>query len=129
VPRSRAEIEADLERLQSELADTDESANEVVEEISEVIEEAVEVHDDAIEEAAQEVVDEVTETIEDAAEEATDESPLTDNEDIVEDEVASKVIEILAKRYNLHPIIQEEVVAEPETIAPVGEHFKYRRIW
>lgn len=124
MPRTRAEIEADLERLQAELSETDESMEETLDEVSE--------HEEAVEDAAEEVAAEIAEAVEDAAEDAADESPLTDNAEAVEDEIAARVISILADKFNLHPVVTEEVVMADEpavTHSPVGEHFKYRRVF
>jgi chromosome segregation ATPase len=130
VPRSRDEIQADLDRLQSELAEADETVSEVLEEESEIIEEAIEAHDEAVEEAAEDAAEAIAEAVEDAADDAAEDSPLTDEPEAVEDEVAARVIEILAEKYNLHPVVTTEVaVDDSPVIAPVGEHFKYRKIF
>lgn len=130
--RSRAEIEADLERLQSELSETDESLDDTLDEIGDVVEEAIEAHTEAVEDAAEEVAEEIADAVEDAAEETVGESALTDDPDVIEDEIAARVIEILASKYNLHPVVTEEVVMADEpaiTHSPVGEHFKYRKVF
>ena len=135
MPRTRAEIQADLDRLQAELESADEEVTETVDEIVEVLEEAEEVHDEVTEEAADEIVTEIVDEIEEAAETVAEESPVTDSEETAEDEVAAKVVTILAERYNLHPVSQTPDVvvvtdeAAVETVAPVSEHWKNRKVF
>lgn len=135
--RTKAEIEADLERLQAELAENDKEFVETLEEQSEVIEEAIVAHEEQVQEAAEEVVAEITETVEAEAETVAAGSPLTDSEEVVQDDIETRVTQILADKYGLSPVAAVEVevsetVADSEpapVVTPVSEHWKNKKVF
>jgi chromosome segregation ATPase len=131
--RSRDEIQADLERLQTELAEADGEVSDTVDDISEVVEEAVEAHEDIAEEAAEEVAEEVEEAIEEAAEEVVEESPLAEEgeEDTATREVAALVIAELQDKYDLTPraVVTDDVSEAVEVVEPEPEHWYRRKLW
>lgn len=137
MPRSKAEIEVDLERLNAELADAVDDVEEVIEEHEDVIEEAAEATEDAIEDAVEEVVEDVVEAVEEAAEEAAEDAPLIDEPEDAEAIVASRVIAELEQRYELTPrvaMVEEhhETIMHDEPApesAPESSHWSRRKIF
>lgn len=134
MPRSKAEIQADIDRLNGELGEAVDDEVEAAGELGEVLDEAQEAHDEAVDEAADEVADEVAEAVEDAAEAVAEDSPVVDTPAEAEDDITEQVIAKLCDRFDLTPKVPVDVVVDDDTAlvaetVPQPEHWSRRRIW